>query len=153
MEPPPVEDARPPAAFVKGVNPLIKAVLRSPAHRLLSGKLMLLTMTGRRSGRTITVPVGRIEQPDGSLVVSAAGAWRHNLRGGADVRLTLDGAERAARAELEPSDRKAQAFKALVDRVGARSIALKVNVDRSPTLEELRPAIARRELATLRLTN
>ena len=153
MAPAPVEDARPPAAFIRAVNPVIKAVLRSPAHRLLSGRLMLLTMTGRRTGRTITVPVGRFEQPDGSIVVSASGAWRHNLRGGADVRLTLGGAERAARAELVSPDRKAQAFKEVVDRVVARAIALKVNLDRPPTVEELRPVIARRDLVTLRLTD
>ena len=38
------------------VNPLVRGVLRSPAHRVLSGRLALLTVTGRRSGRTFRSP-------------------------------------------------------------------------------------------------
>ncbi len=39
------------------VNPLVRAVLRSPAHRLLSGSLLLVTFLGRRSGQAYTIPV------------------------------------------------------------------------------------------------
>ncbi len=78
---------------------------------------MLLTVTGRKTGRAYTVPVGRHESGDGSLVLSAGGNWRYNLRGGADVRVTLDGRERAAHAVLEEDpDRAAQAFKTLLER-------------------------------------
>ena len=38
-------------------NPLVRAVLRSPAHRLLSGSVLLLTYTGRRSATRYTIPV------------------------------------------------------------------------------------------------
>ena len=51
---------------------------------------MLLTVTGRKSGRAYTLPIGRHQQPDGTFVLSAGGNWRHNLRGGADVRVTLE---------------------------------------------------------------
>lgn len=92
---PAVQDARPPRNVIRFVNPVMKALLRSPLHRLLSKNLMLLTVTGRKTGRVYTVPVGRHESADGSFVLSAGGNWRHNLRGGADVRITLDGQERA----------------------------------------------------------
>ena len=44
-----------PFVFInRAVNPLVGAVLRSPAHGLLSSHLALITVTGRRSGRTFT---------------------------------------------------------------------------------------------------
>ena len=38
-------------------NGLVLALLRSPAHRLLSGMAIELRYTGRRSGRQFTLPV------------------------------------------------------------------------------------------------
>jgi hypothetical protein len=122
---------------------------------LLSGRLIILTVTGRKTGRRYSIPVGRHE-PDGDLVVYAAGGWRHNLRGGATVGLTVDGHERAGRAELdEDPARVAQAYKERLDQLGtgkARQLGLKVNVDRPPTAEEVKPAVAGRAVATIHLT-
>ena len=95
-----MEQGQPPRSVLRVVNPVVSALLRSPLHRLLSREYMLLTVTGRKTGRSYTIPVGRHEF-DGAFVVYAAGGWRLNLRGGADVRLTLDGHERTGHAELE----------------------------------------------------
>src|SRR4029077_13664783 len=46
------------AVVNKAINPLVRGLLRSPAHGLVSSHLALLTVTGRRSGRTFTFPVG-----------------------------------------------------------------------------------------------
>jgi len=73
---PPVQDVPPPKIALRFANPVLKAVLRSPLHRLLSRKLMLLTVTGRKSGRRYTLPVGRYQSPDGTFVLSAGGNWR-----------------------------------------------------------------------------
>jgi deazaflavin-dependent oxidoreductase (nitroreductase family) len=149
-----VQDARPPRNVIRIVNPVVNALLRSPLHRLLGKNLMLLTVTGRKTGRTYTVPVGRHESRDGTFVLSASGNWRHNLRGGAAVRLTLDGRERAAQAVLEEDpERAAEAFKTMLDQAGPRALGVKVNVDRSPTIAEIRPVLARRTVAYLHLTD
>jgi deazaflavin-dependent oxidoreductase (nitroreductase family) len=149
-----VQDARPPRNVIRIVNPVVNALLRSPLHRLLGKNLMLLTVTGRKTGRTYTVPVGRHESRDGTFVLSASGNWRHNLRGGAAVRLTLDGRERAAHAVLEEDpERAAEAFKTMLDQAGPRALGVKVNVDRSPTIAEIRPVLARRTVAYLHLTD
>jgi hypothetical protein len=42
------------------VNPFVAALFRSRLHGLVSSRLMLLTYTGQRSGRTYTIPVGYI---------------------------------------------------------------------------------------------
>ena len=149
-----MQDARPPRNVIRIVNPVVNALLRSPLHRLLGKNLMLLTVTGRKTGRTYTVPVGRHESRDGTFVLSASGNWRHNLRGGAAVRLTLDGRERAAHAVLEEDpERAAEAFKTMLDQAGPRALGVKVNVDRSPTIAEIRPVLARRTVAYLHLTD
>jgi hypothetical protein len=134
------------------VNPVVKALLRSPLHRLAGKNLILLTVTGRKSGRTYTVPVGRHELPTGTFVIFAAGAWRHNLRGGADVQVVLDGQTRAGHVVPEDDpDRAAEVFKTMLDRTGARAVGVKVNVDRPPTVEEIKPAIAARTVGYLQL--
>ena len=61
------------------LNPVIAALLRSPLHPLLSPGLVLVTVTGRHSGRRYTIPVGY--QRDGDdLVVMVSEARRKQLR-------------------------------------------------------------------------
>lgn len=151
---PPVENTPPPRNVIRFVNPVLKALLRSPFHRLLSKRLMLLTVTGRKTGRTYTVPVGRHQSGDGMFLLSAGGNWRHNLRGGADVRVTLDGRERNGHAVLEEDpNRAAEAFKTMLDGAGPRALAVKVNVNRPPTTDEIKPILVGRGVAHLRLTD
>src|SRR6476661_4441986 len=126
---PAVEPNVPPKNVLRVLNPVMRVLLRSPAHRLASGKFMLLILTGRRSGRTYTIPVGRFDE-GGELVVYAAGAWRLNLRGGADVRVVVDGRERAGHATFEEDpEAVARQYQATVARLGykkANMVGLKV---------------------------
>jgi hypothetical protein len=149
-----VEEGQPPRLVLRALNPLLRAMLRSPLHGALSKRFMLLTVTGRKTGRTYTIPVIRHESQE-TLTVFAAGSWRVNLRGGAPVRVTLDGRERSGHAELEEEPvRVARAYKARLDTLGvkkARDLGLKVNVDRSPTVEELMQVAEKRAIATIRL--
>jgi deazaflavin-dependent oxidoreductase (nitroreductase family) len=149
---PAVEDGRPPKALLRFVNPVVVALLRSPLHRLASKNLMVLTVTGRKSGRRYTLPVTRHEQSDGSLVVSAAGGWRHNLQDGAEVDVTLDGRDRTARVMVEEDPiRAAEVFKGLLESTNPRAAGVKVNVHHSPTPDEIRPVLAQRVIAYLTL--
>ena len=81
----------------RAVNPLVRGLLRSPAHGLVSSRLALLTVTGRRSGRTFTFPVGY--RRDGDRVTIGVDwperkRWWRNLRGGAPVSVVLRGVPR-----------------------------------------------------------
>lgn len=82
-------------------NPAIRAILRSPAHALLSRRLTLITFTGRRSGRSFTIPV-LYEQAGEQLKIPvewpARKRWWRNLRDEAPVRVELRGDTRAGRA-------------------------------------------------------
>jgi hypothetical protein len=142
----------PPRTILRIVNPILRVLLRSPLHRPLSKGLALLTVTGRRTGRPYTVPVGRHED-DGVFLVSVSGSWRYNL--GTPVRLTIEGREYVGYAEIEDDpDQVAGTFKMLYDRYGPSSaslLGLKVNVRRPPTADEIRPAVADRWIARIRL--
>ena len=85
----------------RAINPVVRLLLRSPAHGLLSGHLALLTVTGRRSGRTFTFPVGY--RQDGDRVTIGVDwperkRWWRNLVDGAPVELRLRGVRRTGMA-------------------------------------------------------
>lgn len=75
-------------------NPFVTAILRSPLHALMSDSTMLITYTGRRSGKTRTTPVNFVVDGETLLSVSPRGrSWWKNLRGkdGAPVAVRLRG--------------------------------------------------------------
>ena len=81
----------------KVINPFVQGLLRSPAHGLFSGRLALLTVTGRRSGRTFTFPVGY--HRDRERVTIGVGwpgrkRWWRNLVDGGRVEIRLAGVRR-----------------------------------------------------------
>ena len=90
------------AVLNRTVNPLMRALLRSPAHRIASGRVALITVTGRRSGREFTIPV--MYERDGDAVRIVVGAperklwWRILTGEGAPVRIRLAGVDHAAHA-------------------------------------------------------
>ena len=66
---------------------------------------MLITFTGRRSGRQFTTPVRYIR--DGETVrcfTSAENQWWRNLRGGADVVLRIEGRDAPYHANAVDND-------------------------------------------------
>jgi deazaflavin-dependent oxidoreductase (nitroreductase family) len=75
------------------LNVGVGLLLRSPLHGLASGRIMLLTVTGRRSGRRFTVPVSYLHH-EGYILSFTSGewsAWWKNLRGRAQVTARVRG--------------------------------------------------------------
>ncbi len=72
-------------------NDFVRLALRSPLH-LLMGDTMLITVTGRRTGREITTPVN-FYRDDGNLWIVSLRCrkWWRNIRPGGPVRLHLHG--------------------------------------------------------------
>jgi deazaflavin-dependent oxidoreductase (nitroreductase family) len=71
-------------------NDFMNWVLRSPLHGMLSNGILLLTVTGRKTGKQYTTPVGYYRE-NGYLwvITSRDRTWWKNLRGGAEVSLLL----------------------------------------------------------------
>lgn len=77
------------------INPIMRLVLRSPMHGILSGSVMLITFKGRNSGRVFTTPVRYVRVGDKvRCYTSAENQWWRNMRGGAHVVLRIDGEDR-----------------------------------------------------------
>lgn len=95
-------------ALNKLVNPLVGAVLRSPLHRLLSARLALLTVTGRRSGdaHTFRSPTSRRAIGCGSWSAGRSrSAGGGTCGGGAPLRMRLRGRELAGYGEAIGDER------------------------------------------------
>ena len=93
-------------SVMKFGNVLMKLLLRSPLHRMLSETMMLVSVKGRKSGKIITTPVNYVRDGDQLLVTSLRDRnWWRNLRGGAQATLYLQGKAMPAEAmvvEEEP---------------------------------------------------
>jgi hypothetical protein len=74
------------------LNPVMKALLGSPLHSLISHELMVLSFTGRKSGKQYAVPIGYL-QKDNRLYFSCLAGWWQNLPG-APVTVRLRGQDR-----------------------------------------------------------
>jgi len=85
----------------------VRAVLVSPLHTVLSGRLALISVTGRRSDRVL-LP-GRVPA-DGDRVVINVGLpqrkrWWRNLLDGAPVAIRLRGVRRTGRTQATGNER------------------------------------------------
>lgn len=90
-----------PEPLFRIINPTVALLLRSPLHFLVSGSLLLITFVGVRTGRSHSTPLRYMR--DGEAIycfTTPATRWWRNLRGGAPVRLTLQGAVRSCQARV-----------------------------------------------------
>ena len=90
------------------VNHAMKFVLRSPAHGMVSNTVLLITFTGRKSGKTYTTPVDYSQDSDQVTIFTHANWWK-NLRSGSRVTLRIRGRELQGLAEPVAEDKQAVA--------------------------------------------
>jgi deazaflavin-dependent oxidoreductase (nitroreductase family) len=97
----------------KIANPLVRLILRSPLHGMMSSALMLITVHGRKSGREYTLPVQYVQE--GKIIYIVPGAaekktWWRNLRGGATVNFRLRGKQLQGHATLLEGETDAESI-------------------------------------------
>jgi F420H(2)-dependent quinone reductase len=107
------------------VNPLVRLLLRSPMHPVLSRRLALITVTGRRTEQRFTIPVG-YRQEVGVVTVHVGAPdrkrWWRNLRGGAPVAVRLAGRDHRGWATVHGDVRSGVSVEiALTERSGRPS--------------------------------
>jgi hypothetical protein len=87
------------------VNVPMRAVLALPFPTPLSKNLMLVSYTGRRTGRSYRQPLSYARDGE-ALLTPGGGRWTLNMEGGRPVRIRLRGREVPARPELvrEPGE-------------------------------------------------
>jgi deazaflavin-dependent oxidoreductase (nitroreductase family) len=92
----------------KVLNPVMRGLLRSPLHGAMSGSMLLLTYTGRRSGRSFTIPVQYAREGNDIVVIPGRPqekTWWRNLTDGGPVRLRVAGRDLAGKATAVTDDR------------------------------------------------
>jgi hypothetical protein len=142
-------------------NKVITWMLRTPLHVLLSKDIMLLTVTGRKTGKRYPMPVSYAR--DGDLVICSTdrtrAEWWKNLRGGATVTLSLCGKEFTGHATTIYEDRQAliKGINTMLTQVprDAKHYEVRLDKNKKPIAEDVSRATAYRiiiEIQDLRLS-
>ena len=100
-----VHHPEPPRLARTLINALVRTILRSPWHALMSPRLLLITFIGRKSGKAFTTPIRYVQEGETlRLKVLVRYPWWKNLREQATVRVLLRGKMRTGRAEMLPEE-------------------------------------------------
>jgi hypothetical protein len=100
----PTQTKRPPARRIQQrvfrvLNVPMRAVLGLPFATPLSGRLMLVFLTGRKTGKSYRQPVSYVR--DGTVLLTPGGGnWKLNLADGRPQRIRLRGRDVLARPEI-----------------------------------------------------
>ncbi len=90
------------------VNSAMRFILRSPMHGMVSNSVLLITFTGRKSGKTYSTPVS-YSQHDDQVTVFTHATWWKNLRSGTPVTLRIRGRDLQGLPEPVAEDKRAVA--------------------------------------------
>jgi deazaflavin-dependent oxidoreductase (nitroreductase family) len=131
--------------FMRTGNLIFAGILRSPLHGMISKNFMLVSVTGRKSGKIYTTPVNYHRQDEALRVVSQSErTWWRNLRGeGARVMLRLQGKDVVAWGrvlETEPDITEALGAYLSREPQNARYLGIKLGPNGQPEPEDIRQA-------------
>ena len=119
----------------KLLNQIMTFLLQSPLQGLLGGQLILLTFTGRKSGKPFTTPLGYTKHGD-TVVLFTDHLWYKNLLEHPSVTLRLQGKQLKGTAEIVHDDKEliAKELTAFVrERPGAaRAYTVTLNAAKQP---------------------
>jgi hypothetical protein len=153
---PAVTISHPPDVMLRVVNPLLKFLLHTPVAGVAGKSMMVLSFTGRKSGRRYSVPVSA-HQIGGDLYALAGAAWRLNFPGGAPAEVLHNGETTTMHGELiEDPSAVAELSRRSAEHYGAktaqRMMGLKFRDQGIPTAEEFTEAAKANHLGAIRLT-
>ena len=136
-------------------NSIMAFILRSPLHGLLSGSTMLITYTGRKSGKPITLPANWVRDGNTVFVTSLrARTWWRNLRGGAPVTVRLQGRDYSGEGKtIEELNAVAEGLRAYFRRVPqwAKYSGITLDANGEPNIESVKRGAQERVVVEIRL--
>ena len=153
---PAVTIGHPPAGLLRAVNPMVGFLLRTPLSGSLRKQMMVVNVTGRKSGRRYSIPLSA-HQIDGTLYALTSAPWKNNFRDGANAEVLHDGKTTTMRGELvtdpdvvaELSERCATSYGV---KKAQTMMGLKFRDNRIPTVEEFKEAAEREHMVAVRFT-
>ena len=131
--------APPPPPLVLGtMNHLMRPLLASRLAKRMPG-MMLLEFQGRRTGRTIKVPVN-MNLVDGVVMAFTAAPWRYNFAGGAPATVTYKGQHHRSRGtlvQMNPEEMGLAVRRSLDNGGSAQRMGIRAPKRHQPTAAEL----------------
>ncbi len=136
-------------------NSIMKWLLRSPLHGLISKNIMLISYSGRKSGKVYTIPVNYVPKGEFLSVVSYRHrTWWRNLRGGVPATLLIQGVEQRGTATVSEDDEgvaeKLTAFLLQVPHY-AKYFKVTLDADGHPNQAQILQAAASRVIIEIQL--
>jgi hypothetical protein len=153
---PAVTPSHPPDALLRAINPTMRFMLRTPLAGPMRGQMMVVSFTGRKTGRRYSIPLSA-HQIDDDLYAITSAPWKFNFRDGADAEVLHNGTTTTMRGVLI-QDREviADVCRRCAEAYGVkraqRMMGLKFRDARIPTVEEFAEAVDRDRLAAVRLS-
>jgi len=126
------------------VNRTMKFMLRSPLHGMVDKQILLITFTGRKSGKTYTTPVSYSQSGDQVVIFTHANWWK-NLRNDAPVTVHIRGRDLQGLAQPIAEDKEA------VVRSDAKYYAVTFDDQGNPRSEEVEKAAQAAVMVRIRL--
>jgi deazaflavin-dependent oxidoreductase (nitroreductase family) len=137
-----------PAAALRGLGRLNTPVYRLTRGRLMNkvgrAPVMLLTSTGRRSGKQRTAPVVYGLDGERLVVISSNGGnhnapgWAYNLQANADAEVQIGGERRRVRARVAEGEERAELWRKMNEEYAGFD-EYEANVTRNITVFVLEP--------------
>jgi hypothetical protein len=151
-----VEIAHPPQALLRAFNPVLHLALRAPVLGPALKDFMVVSFTGRKTGRRFTLPVSA-HQIDGDLYVLLSAGWKHNFRDGAPAEVLYAGKTTSMHGQLikDPAMVAQLATRAATSygaKKAQRSMGLKFRDNVIPSVEQFTEAATRLGIAAIKLT-
>jgi len=145
------------AKVFKAANTVIRPLLRSPLHGLVSGRLMLLDYTGGTTGRRYCFPVGYFGWDAGGVLAFSTQRWPAHIAAARAVRVLIRGRwYDALPTVISGQEDKAALLTEFARRKGARAakgLMLGLPGDRQPAREETLAAAAKTTITRFTLNS
>jgi hypothetical protein len=137
-------------------DPIVKLLLLSPLHGLISSGVLLLSYAGRKTGKIYRVPLSYVRDGNELIILTfKRRTWWRNLAGGVPVNVRLKGQniEAIAEPEAEDLERIKHGFAKYIENNNYLSRALEVPLDEEgkPDPEALESAVEGRVMVWIRL--
>ncbi len=135
------------------LNGIMRAVLATPLlHRVVSNRILVIDVVGRKTGRRYRLPVGYVGTPDG-LLIGTGGRWRRNLTPAQEVTVTVARRRRRMLADVVTDEGEiTPLYRAILahNPVHGRYARIRHEADGTPDPGDLRAAL-NRGVAVVRL--
>ena len=140
------------------INPVVKKILRSPLHGVLSQNTLLLEFTGRKSGRKLSTPVS-YHSSDGvaHCFTRKSFVWWKNLNSAESVYVTIKGKRHLVNPEVEAenSEIKGQALRHFLRAVprDAPHSGVSLDTNGDPSVDDIQRVVSDMVYVRLPLPN